>query len=98
MRNPQMNRFLSRRLVLRGAGVAITLPWLESLLLPTKAAQAQAGTAPKRYIPIFLPNGASENWTPIGAGAAAAWQLGPVLDVFATLKSKMNVISNLENG
>jgi len=93
-----MNRFLSRRLVLRGAGVAITLPWLESLLLPTKAAQAQAGTAPKRYIPIFLPNGASENWTPIGAGAAAAWQLGPVLDVFATLKSKMNVISNLENG
>jgi hypothetical protein len=93
-----MNRFLSRRLVLRGAGVALTLPWLESLLLPSKVAQAQAGTAPKRYIPIFLPNGASDNWKPGGAGAGAAWTLSPVLDVFAELKSKMNVITNLENG
>ena len=53
MRN-LMNRLVSRRLVLRGAGVALTLPWLESLL-PTKSASAAAGTNPKRYIPIFHP-------------------------------------------
>jgi hypothetical protein len=92
-----MNRNVSRRLVLRGAGVALTLPWLESLL-PTKVAQAQATTAPKRYMPIFLPNGASENWSPVQQGVGAAWALSPVLDVFATLKAKMNVISGFENG
>jgi hypothetical protein len=92
-----MNRYLSRRLVLRGAGVAITLPWLESLLLPS-VAKAQAAGAAKRYIPIFLPNGASDNWKPTGAGSGGAWQLSPVLDVFAELKAKMQVITNLENG
>ena len=95
-----MNRFVSRRLVLRGAGVALTLPWLESLL-PTKSAQA-AGTAPKRYIPIFLPNGAIHNdkdvWTPTAQGTGAAWALSPILDVFGPLKAKMNVLSKFENG
>jgi hypothetical protein len=93
-----MNRFVSRRLVLRGAGVALTLPWLESLL-PTKSAQAQAVTAPKRYMPIFLPNGASENWKPAQMGVGAAWSLSPVLDLFSpALKAKMTVLSNFENG
>jgi hypothetical protein len=93
-----MNRLFSRRLVLRGAGVALTLPWLESLL-PTKSAQAQAATAPKRYIPIFLPNGASENWKPLQVGVGAAWTMSPVFELMgAALKAKMNVLSNFENG
>ena len=91
-----MNRF-PRRLVLRGAGVALTLPWLESLL-PSKVAQAQASTTAKRFLPIFLPNGASDNWTPGGQGRGAAWTLSPVQDVFASLKSKINVLTNFENG
>lgn len=94
-----MNRLFSRRIVLRGAGVALTLPWLESLLLPNKSASAQAaGTAPKRYMPIFLPNGASENWKPGSVGVGAAWALSPVLDVFGPLKAKMQVLTNFENG
>jgi len=93
-----MNRPFSRRLVLRGAGVALTLPWLESLL-PTKSAQAQAVTAPKRYLPIFLPNGASENWKPSSSGVGAAWTMSPVFELFgAALKAKMNVLSGFENG
>ena len=97
-----INRFLSRRLVLRGAGVALTLPWLESLL-PTKTAQGATGTAPKRYMPIYLPNGAIHDskdlWTPTGVGTAATWTLSPILDVFsAALKAKMNVMSKFENG
>jgi hypothetical protein len=91
-----MNRF-PRRLVLRGAGVALTLPWLESLL-PSKVAQAQASTSAKRFLPIFLPNGASDNWKPGGQGQGAAWTLSPVQDVFAALKSKVNVLTNFENG
>lgn len=96
-----MNRLFSRRLVLRGAGVALTLPWLESLL-SSKEAQAQAAVAPKRFMPIFLPNGASHDaadyWKPSGVGVGAAWTLSPILDVFAELKAKMNVISDFENG
>jgi hypothetical protein len=99
-----MNRFLSRRLVLRGAGVALTLPWLESLL-PTKAAQGATATPPKRYMPIFLPNGAihadagKDYWTPGKIGVGAAWSLSPLLDLFTpALKAKMQVISKFENG
>ena len=94
-----MNRLVSRRLVLRGAaGVAITLPWMESLL-PTKSAQAQAVAAPKRYMPIFIPNGASENWKPLQVGVGAAWTMSPVFELMgAALKAKMNVLSNFENG
>ena len=91
-----MNRFVSRRLVLRGAaGVALTLPWLESLL-PTKSAQAQAVAAPKRFLPIFIPNGASENWKPLQVGVGAAWTMSPVFELFgAALKAKMNVFEPL---
>ncbi len=97
-----MNRLVSRRLVLRGAGVALTLPWLESLL-PTKVAQGATGTAPKRYMPIYLPNGAIHNttnlWTPSQIGVGAAWSLSPILGGFTpALKAKMNVLSKFENG
>ncbi len=97
-----MNRLFSRRIVLRGAGVALALPWMESLL-STKSAQAQAtGTAPKRYMPIFIPNGAihtsQDLWTPAKIGVGDAWALSPILEPLAALKSKINVISKLENG
>ena len=53
-----MNRLINRRTVLRGAGVALTLPWLASLA--PRAASAQAVSYPKRFLPIFFPNGAAD--------------------------------------
>ncbi len=89
-----MTNHFSRRTLLRGAGVALALPWMESLL-PRNA--AAASTAPAiRYMPIFLPNGAPELWIPNGSGAS--WTLGSVLEPFGALKAKMNVLTNLENG
>ena len=94
-----MTNVFSRRNLLRGAGVALTLPWLESLApLSPKTAGAAVGTAPVRYLPIFLPNGAPELWTPASSGAGAAWQLSSVLEPLTALKAKLSVISNLENG
>src|SRR3954470_5483012 len=90
-----MNRLFSRRNVLRGAGVAITLPWLE--LLAPKSARA-ADDVRKRYLPIFLPNGAAELWKPSGMGAAAAWKLSGVLEPLTALKGKVTVLTNMENG
>lgn len=90
------NRTFSRRNLLRGAGVALTLPWLESLA--PKTAGAAVSTAPVRYMPIFLPNGAPDIWMPQTSGVGASWQLSSVLEPLAALKSKLSVISNLENG
>ena len=90
-----MNRIFSRRTILRGAGVALTLPWLESLA--PKAARA-ADTVRKRYMPIFLPNGAAELWKPSGMGGAAAWKLSGVLEPLTALKGKVSVLTNMENG
>jgi hypothetical protein len=92
-----MSRFLSRRALLRGAGVAIALPWLESL--SPKTARAQAPGPPRRFLPIFLPNGASDLWRPAAAGSGSAWQLSPILEPFgAALKPKLSVVTGLENG
>ncbi|HEY3668565.1 MAG TPA: DUF1552 domain-containing protein, partial [Polyangiaceae bacterium] len=85
----------SRRAVLRGAGVALSLPWLESLVRP---ASAQVSSAPKRFIAFFLPCGAPELWKPPSVGVGAAWQLSSVLAPLAPLKPKLAVISGLENG
>ncbi len=86
---------ISRRAMLRGAGVAITLPWLESLVRPAKA---QTAPLPLRFLPIYLPCGAPELWKPTNTGSGAAWELSSVLALLAPLKTKVTVISGLENG
>jgi hypothetical protein len=90
-----VSRAISRRNLLRGAGVALTLPWLPSLAPRTAGAQSAAGPA-LRYMPIFLPNGSAEVWTPQGQGPA--WTLSAILNPLSALKSKTIVITNLENG
>jgi hypothetical protein len=83
--------------VLRGAGVALALPWLESLA--PRTVRAQESAARRRFLPIFLPNGAADLWRPTSAGRADAWRLSSVLEPFgASLKPKLNVVTNLENG
>lgn len=91
-RNP--SRSCSRRTVLRGAGVALALPWLESLSVRTSSAQ----TPPPRlrFVPIYLPLGAPALWKPALAGSA--WSLSSILEPLTALKSKTTVISGLENG
>lgn len=81
--------------MLRGAGVALALPWLESLARP---ARAQAVPRRKRFVAFFIPNGAPDLWTPPRSGAGDAWELSSVLEPLAPLKSKVTVISGLENG
>lgn len=75
--------------------MALTLPWLESI---AGSAKAQSFAAPKRFVPIFFPNGGPDFWKPPSAGAGAQWQLSSVLEPFGALKSKLTVISGLDNG
>src|SRR5882724_11303425 len=89
-----MNNIFSRRTLLRGAGVALALPWMESLV--PRTAGAAAGTAPIRYMPIYLPNGAPDFWAP--TGTLTSWNLGEILTSLTPLKSKVSIIAGLENG
>lgn len=90
-----MNRLFSRRTILRGAGVALALPWMESLAPKTARA---ADTIRKRYLPIYLPNGSAEFWKPAGPGVAEGWKLSSILEPLQALKAKVTVLTNMENG
>src|SRR5438876_7595935 len=84
---------ISRRAVLRGAGVTMALPWMESLWGATTDA---AGPFPKRFAAIFMGNGINGNhWWAKGSGAEM--KLGKTLEPLEPLKKKINVINGLFN-
>ena len=85
---------MTRRTVLRGAGVAISLPWLESL----SAWGDESSTAgpPKRFAALFMGNGINPNhWWAKGSGAEM--ELGQTLEPLAPFKGKLNVVTGLFN-
>lgn len=60
---------LKRRTVLRGAGVAVSLPLLDIMATPSAKAAPVAPTAPTRMACMFFPNGAiMDRWKPKGEG------------------------------
>jgi len=91
-----MSRRLSRRHVLRGAGVALALPWLEAM---GPSGLRAATVAPiKRFMTVYFPNGASTLWwKTTGSGKGDAWKLSPLLSPFEPLKAKMMMIRQLGN-
>jgi hypothetical protein len=86
---------LTRRNILRGAGACIALPFLESLL-PT--ARAQALAFPKRFVPIYFPNGADTLWWDMRiVPSTVGWEFSPVLAPFAPLQGKAILFDGLAN-
>ena len=79
----------SRRNFLRGAGVALTLPWLES---GPVLAQDKANKPPLRFAHIFFSNGVEPiHWWAKGSGAAmefgqAAQPLAPIREDIVFLR------------
>ena len=91
--NPQP-ALASRRSFLRGAGVALCLPWLESL--GGIAHAAEAGKEPRRLLLVCLPLGIyRDSFIPkqSGAGYEATEYLTPLTD----LRDRFTVISGLEH-
>src|SRR5262245_36208895 len=90
-----MTRTISRRMVLRAAGAALALPWLESL--PATAAPSGRPRAfPKRFAVLFMGNGVNGNhWWARGKGAAMT--LSRSLEPLEPLKQKITVINGLFN-
>src|SRR5215212_7139882 len=98
-------RHLSRRTVLRGAGVTLALPLLEAMI-PAATALAQTVGAPKMRMGFFyIPHGAimgntahgpeMDRWTPSGAGAD--FKLSPILASLEPYKKYVTSFGNLQN-
>jgi hypothetical protein len=89
---------LSRRHVLRGAGVALALPWLESLA--PRPARGQAAAPRRRFVAMYFPLGnrylaQPDFWTPKATGDGDAWQLSPILESLAPVKQQTTVLTNV---
>src|SRR5262245_18069042 len=89
---------ITRRTLLKGIGVTMALPWLESL--PLGGGEATPGAAaaayPQRFAALFMGNGISpKNWWARGAGADT--ELSKSLEPLSALWPRLNVISGLFN-
>src|ERR1700751_2812258 len=98
-------KHLSRRTLLRGAGVAVGLPLLDAMI-PAATALAKTDAAPKLRVGFFyIPHGAvmwntkhgkdMDRWSPSGAGAA--FQIRQILAPLEKHKNAVISIANLEN-
>lgn len=91
-----------RRSFLRGAGVALALPWLESL---ARANPAPAVT-PRRFLSVYHPDGvglplksdpAWRDWSWFPRGGEKDFELTKVLDVLEPLRSEITIYSGLSH-
>ncbi|WP_299460765.1 DUF1552 domain-containing protein [uncultured Gimesia sp.] len=88
----------TRRTMLRGLGVAMAVPWLESLRVWGQEAGTTAvkGEAPVRFAAMFSGNGFHrEHWWAKGAGKTM--ELGSVLEPLNEFREKLLFIRGLYN-
>lgn len=85
----------SRRAVLRGVGVALALPWMESLA--PRGARAQAPAPRRPFVAFYFPCGTAEYWRPAAPGVGDGWALSPILAPLAPLKSRVTLLGNVGN-
>jgi len=98
-------RHLSRRTVLKGAGITLALPLLDAMV-PAATPLAQTAASPKLRVGFFyIPHGAilgntshgaeMDKWTPRGAGAD--FTLSPILKSLDPHKRYVTSFGNLSN-
>lgn len=93
---PVSKELMSRRILLRGAGVAMALPWLESLPVWGATSEKVPSAAPKRFVVQFMGTGISpDHWWAKGEGATM--ELSKSLQPLESLKTRLNVINGLYN-
>src|SRR3984885_11429326 len=86
---------ISRRTVLRGAGVSLALPWLEAMM-PASTVTGSKAALPVRMAFLYMPNGVNTSaWAPEGTGRD--FKLSPTLEPLNDFKDKIIVAQNLWN-
>src|SRR6476620_3034020 len=86
-------KHLSRRTFLRGTGVSLALPFLESML-PAQTPSRIAGAVPKTRLGfIFFPHGVTmDKWRPATEGAG--FEFTPILKPLEPFRDYLNIISD----
>lgn len=93
---------LSRRAFLRGAGVALALPWFETFA----AGAPGSDDTPKRFLSVYHPDGvglplksdpAWKDWSWFPRGGEKDFELTKVLDVLEPLRNDITVYSGLSH-
>lgn len=87
---------VSRRTVLRGLGVALSLPWLEAMGPQRAWGETADGTetAPNRFAVLYVPNGVNmADWTPAQDGTG--FELPAILQPLEPVRSKVQVLTGL---
>src|SRR6202051_4293620 len=89
---------ITRRTLLKGVGVTMALPWLESLSGWGGEAPSGAPPAayPKRFAVLFMDKGTSpKNWSAKGSGADM--ELSKSIEPPLPPRPRLNVVSGLFN-
>ena len=85
---------LPRRTVLRGLGVTLALPWLESMVPALTALSRSASAPPSRFGVFYVPNGMSmAYWSPKAEGPLD--QLPPTLQTLQGHKEKLLMLGGM---
>jgi hypothetical protein len=98
-------KHLSRRTLLKGAGVSLALPLLDAMVPAATALSQTAATKKLRMGFFYIPHGAimgntshgpaMDKWTPSGSGAD--FKLSPIMKSLEPYKNYVISIGNLEN-
>jgi hypothetical protein len=89
-------KYLSRRALLRGAGVSMALPLLDAMIPASTALANTAAAAKPRLGFFYFPHGAiMDKWTPTTAGRG--FEISPILTPLQPFKKHLTVVSNIGN-
>src|SRR5215471_12501891 len=86
---------LSRRTLLRGAGVSIALPFLDAMLPAQTPIRGSAAAPPSRFTFIYIPHGMiMDEFTPATDGKN--FEITNILTPLAPFKDRLTVVSGME--
>ena len=87
-------KHLPRRTFLRGMGVTLALPLLDSMVPAQTPLSKTAATPKSRFLGIYVPHGATmDKWTPAQEGTG--FEFSESLKPLEKLRDRVNIISNL---
>ena len=89
-------KHLSRRTFLRGVGVTVALPFLDSMVPASTALAQTAAKGKTRFGAIYFPHGATmDKWTPAADGTN--FDLSEILQPLKPFMSRVSIVSDLSH-
>ena len=87
-------KYLSRRTLLRGMGVSVALPLLDSMVPAQTPLSKTAAASKSRLSCIYVPHGATmDKWTPAADGKA--FEFTEILGPLEKFRDRVSIVSNL---